>query len=142
MRRRNLRTLDALRSFLRMAEPDWSAVNVLGLDLRPLDFDDALLKQEFAPSTSFLGCRMSAALGRKIISAGALLLPPRPSLPFNAFRNELYRAADLLKGYAPTDPETYLETPDWQCYLAAMDKVTKQKREDVGVDDAVFLRLH
>lgn len=138
----DLRTLDDLFSFLRADEPDWSRINLLGLDLRAVDIDDALLKQEFDPRTAFLGCLMSSALARKAVSAGALVVPARPGLPFNAFRSELYRAADLLKGYVRQDPETYLQTPDWKCYLAAMDKDTKRKRVDQSIDDAVFFRLH
>lgn len=138
----DLRTLDDLSSFLRADEPDWSRINLLGLDLRAVDIDDALLKQEFDPRTAFLGCLMSSALARKAVSAGALVVPARPGLPFNAFRSELYRAADLLKGYVQEDPGTYLQTPDWKCYLAAMDKDTKRKRIDQSIDDAVFFRLH
>ncbi len=142
MARRDLRSLDDLRGFLRTHEPDWSRINLLGLDLRSDNLDDALLKQEFDYGTAFLGCQMSPSLARKVVSAGALVVPGRPALPFNAFRSEVYRARDLLKDYTPEKPETYLRTPDWRCYLAAMDKLTKQKRTDLGIDDAVFLRLH
>ncbi|MEO8500358.1 MAG: hypothetical protein ABI565_05535, partial [Vicinamibacteria bacterium] len=138
----DLRTLDDLLAFLRAHEPDWSRINLLGLDLRAVDIDDALLKQEFDARTAFLGCLMSPALARKAVAAGALVVPGRPGLPFNAFRSELYRAADLLKGYARRDPGTYLKTPDWQCYLAAMDKDSKRKRVDQSIDEAVFFRLH
>lgn len=142
MARQDLRTLDDLRGFLRMPEPDWSRINLLGLDLLSPDLDDALLKQEFQSGTAFLGCRMSPELARKVISAGALVVPSRPSLPFDAFRSAVYRAHELLRDYDPKDPATYLRTPDWRCYLAAMDKNTKQKRRDQGIDDAVFRRLH
>ena len=140
--KQDLRSLDDLRAFLLTHEPDWSRINLLGLYLRSHVFDDALLKQEFQPGTAFLGCEMSPAFARKVVSAGALVIPARSTLPFNAFRSEVYRAHDLLEGYAPGDPETYLKTPDWRCYLAAMNKDTKQKRGDLGIDDAVFLRLH
>ena len=142
MARQDLRTLDDLRGFLRTHEPDWSRINLLGLDLRSDDLDDALLKQEFDDGTAFLGCQMGPSLARKVVSAGALVVPGRPALPFNAFRSDVYRARDLLRGYAPQDPGTYLNTPDWRCYLAAMNKDTKRKRADLGIDDAVFLRLH
>ncbi len=138
----DLRTLDDLRGFLRTPEPDWSRINLLGLDLRSHVLDDALLKQEFDSGTALLGCQMSPSLARKVVSAGALVVPARPALPFNAFRSEVYRAQDLLKDYDPRDAQTYLRTPDWTCYLAAMDKDTKRKRADLGIDDAVFLRLH
>jgi len=138
----DLRTLDDLRGFLRTPEPDWSRINLLGLDLRSHVLDDALLKQEFDSGTALLGCQMSPSLARKVVSAGALVVPARPALPFNAFRSEVYRAQDLLKDYDPRDAQTYLRTPDWTCYLAAMDKDTKRKRPDLGIDDAVFLRLH
>ncbi len=142
MIRVDLRTLDDLLGFLRSHEPDWSRINLLGLDLRAVDLEDALLKQEFDPRTAFLGCQMSGALARKAVAAGALVVPARPGLPFNAFRSELYRAVDLLKGYEGGHPETYLRTPDWKCYLAAMDKDSKRKRVDQGIDEAVFFRLH
>ncbi|MBX7187029.1 MAG: hypothetical protein K1Y01_17955 [Vicinamibacteria bacterium] len=142
MARRDIRTLDDLRGFLRAPEPDWSRINLLGLDLRAHHLDDALLKQEFDRGAAFLGCQMSPSLARKVVSAGALVIPSRPALPFDAFRSGLYRARDLLAGYEPSEPESYLRTPDWRCYLAAMDKDTKRKRADLGIDDAVFLRLH
>ena len=142
MTKKDLRSVDGLRTFLLSPEPDWSRVNLLGLDLRPHDLDDALLKQEFDRGTAFLGCQMSPSLARKVVSAGALVVPARPTLPFNAFRSALYGASDLLRDYEPQRPDTYLRTPDWQCYLAAMDKDSKRKREDLAIDDAVFLRLH
>ena len=140
--RQDLRTIEDLRTFLRHHEPDWSRVNLVGLDLRRPDIDDAMLMQEFSPRTAFLSCLMSPALSRKAVSADALVVPTRTGLTFNPFRSALYRAQDLLAGYAPNDPDTYLGTPDWRCYLAAMDKDTKRKRADLGLDDAVFLRLH
>jgi predicted Rossmann-fold nucleotide-binding protein len=138
----DLRRLDDLLTFLRAPEPEWSRINLLGLDLRAVDIDDAMLKQEFDPRTAFLGCLMSHALARKAVSAGALVVPARKGLPFNAFRSELYRSADLLRGYARQHPATYLQTPDWQCYLAAMDRNTRRKRLERSIDDAVFFRLH
>jgi predicted Rossmann-fold nucleotide-binding protein len=140
--RKDLRTLDDLLSFLRTPEHDWSKIILLGLDLRPPDLDDALLKEEFDPRTAFLGCSMSGALARKVASAGALVVPARPGLPFNPFRTRVYEAGDLLKGYDSGEAASYLKTPDWICYLAAMDEGTKRKRVDLGIDDAVFLRLH
>jgi predicted Rossmann-fold nucleotide-binding protein len=140
--RKDLRSLDDLRAFLRTTDPEWPKVNLLGLDLRAHVLDDAMLKQQFDRGTAFLGCPMSPSLARKAVSSGALVIPARPSLPFNAFRSELYRADELLRGYAPQDPESYLKTPDWQCYLAAMDKVSRQKRADLGIDDMVFFRQH
>jgi predicted Rossmann-fold nucleotide-binding protein len=140
--RQDLRSLDDLRAFLRIEDPDWKRVNLLGLDLRAHVLDDAMLKQQFDRGTAFLGCPMSPSLARKAVSAGALVVPARPSLPFNAFRSALYGADELLRDYAPGNPDSYLRTPDWQCYLAAMDKVTKQKRPDLGIDDMVFFRQH
>ena len=85
---------------------------------------------------------MSGALARKVASAGALVIPARPELPFEPFRTGTYRAGDLLKGYSRTDPSTYQATPDWQCYTLAMGERVKRKRADLGIDDALFLRLH
>jgi predicted Rossmann-fold nucleotide-binding protein len=140
--RQDIRGIEGLRTFLKNHEPDWSRVNLVGLDLRRPDIDDAMLMQEFGSGTAFLSCQMTAALARKAVAADALVVPTRPGLAFNPFRAELYRAHDLLAGYRADDPDTYLATPDWRCYLAAMDKITKQKRSDLGLDDAVFLRLH
>ena len=41
---------------------------LLGLDLRAADLDDALLIEELDARASFLGCRMSASLSRKLAS--------------------------------------------------------------------------
>lgn len=142
MRKLEIRSLDDLRSFLLLPERDWSTIILLGLDLRYPDLDDALLKEDLDPRTAFLGCSMSPALTRKLVSLGALVMPARPGLVFNPFRTVLYGAHELLRGYRSEDPATYLRTPDWTCYLAAMDNLTKRKRQDVGIDDAVFLRLH
>ena len=142
MLRIELRTTDHLFDFLRTPEREWSQVTLQALDLRPPAIDDALLKEELDARTAFLGCRMSGALARKAVSAGALILPARPQLPFDAFRTSLYDEAELLRGYDPEKQFTYLGTPDWRCYLASMDEDTKRKRVDVGLDDAVFHRLH
>ena len=142
MTKQHLRTLDDLFAFLRTPEHDWSKIILLGLNLRPADMDDALLKEEFDPRTAFLGCAMSVPLARKVASAGALVVPARPGLPFNPFRSKVYEAADLLKDYDLRQAASYLKTPDWICYLAAMDEGTKRKRVDLGLDDSVFLRLH
>lgn len=142
MRKHEVRTQDDFRSFLRKPDRDWSSVILLGLDLRPADLDDALLLEDLDARASFLGCRMSAALSRKLASLGALVLPGRPGLEFDPFRTTVYEASELLSGYRAVEPSTYSATPDWRRYLAAMDPARKQKRADLGIDDAVFFRLH
>ena len=142
MPRSELRHLDQLIDFLGSSERDWSQITLQALDLRPPHLDDAILKEELTSGTAFLGCLMTPSLARKAVSAGALLLPARPELPFNAFRGSLYDAAGLLNGYDAEQPATYLQTPDWKCYLLYMDEATKRKRADVGLDEAVFQRLH
>ena len=142
MKSTDLRSIAALRAFLSSSDRDWARVNVLGLDLRSGDVDDALLREEFDSRTAFLGCAMTGSLARKIGASGALLIPARPGLPFDSFRSGLYRAEDLLRDYDPANPSTYLETPDWRSYLAAMDEVAKRKRADLGIADAVHFRFH
>lgn len=142
MTKKDLRSLDALFDFLRGADRDWSKIILLGLDLRSAGVEDLLLREEFDARTAFLGCAMSGALAGKVAAAGSLVVPARTGLPFNPFRTEVYRSSDLLAGYSPDHPETYLETPDWRCYLKAMQKETRRKRADIGIDDSVFLRLH
>ena len=142
MKKIEVRTLDDLRSFLRNPERDWSTLILLGLDLTSPGLDDALLTEDLHLGTSFLGCPMSPALARKVATLGALVLPVRSGLAFDPFRTVLYDAQDLLQGFDPARPETYVETPDWLGYLSAMDKVTRRKRVDLGLDAAVFFRLH
>jgi predicted Rossmann-fold nucleotide-binding protein len=142
MTKKDLRSFAQLFDFLQTQDRQWSKVILLGLDLRPAEIDDALLREEFDPQTAFLGCAMSGALARKVAAAGSLVIPARPGLPFNPFRSEVYRAEDLLTGFVPADPSTYLATRDWQCYLQAMQKETRRKRADLGIDEAVFLGLH
>ena len=141
-KKRDLRTLDELREFLANPQREWSEVNLLGLDLRAPAVDDALRLEDIGRGASFLGCRMAPDLGLKLQAAGSLVIPGRDDLPFNPFRPDLYRAAELFAGYDPDVPSTYRDTPDARCYAAAMDAGTRRKREDVSLDDAVFLRLH
>ena len=142
MTKKDLRSLASLFDFLRTPARDWSRIILLGLDLSSPGLADALLREEFDERTAFLGCAMTGALARKVAAAGSLVIPAPPGLPFNPFRSEVYQAADLLRGYGPADPSTYLATPDWQCYLEAMDKKTRRKRVDLGLDDTMFHRLH
>jgi predicted Rossmann-fold nucleotide-binding protein len=130
-----------LWDFLQLAERDWSDVNVVGLDLRAPQIDDALLREEFTSKTAFVGCAMSGAVARKVASAESLVIPGRPG-PFNPFRGRMYEAAELLAGFDASDPASYFLTPDWRCYLGSMDLATKRKRSDLGLDDAIFFRLH
>lgn len=142
MRKHEVRTEDDFRSFLRNPDRDWSRVILLGLDLLAADLDHALLIEELDARASFLGCRMSAAVSRKLASLGALVVPGRPGLEFDPFRTTVYDSAELLRGYRPQEPDTYRTAPDWRRYLSAMDPVRKVKRDDLGIDDAVFLRVH
>ena len=131
-----------LLRFLETPGHNWARAILQGLDLTPASLDTAMMGEEFAPGSAFLGCRMSAQLSARVSAAGSLVVPWRPSLPFDPFRGSVYGAAELLAGYRRQSPETYLQTPDWLSYLAAMDENTKRKRTDLGADDAVFFRLH
>jgi predicted Rossmann-fold nucleotide-binding protein len=139
--RNEIRSPQDLRDFLRSTDRDWSNVNVVGLDLREPQIDDALLREEFTATTAFVGCAMGGALARKVASAEALVIPGRTG-PFDPFRGRMYEAAELLARFDAADPATYFDTPDWRCYLASMDLGTKRKRSDLGLDDAIFFRLH
>ena len=142
MRDCELESIEELDSFLRDPKRDWAGVSLQGLDLKEADIDARLLQETIAPTTVFLGCRMTSRLIERAYSFGAYLFPPRQGLKFDPFRGAIYSASELLANYDRHNPSTYFRTTDWEAYKAAMDEQTKRKRTDIGVGEAVFFRLH
>ncbi|PZT68441.1 Rossmann fold nucleotide-binding protein [Streptomyces sp. SW4] len=60
----------------------------------------------------FLGCPMETAAATAVRTAGALVFPPVPDLPFDPYRAHVYSPGDL---YASLD-EGYDATPDARAY--------------------------
>ncbi|GAQ57939.1 LOG family protein [Streptomyces acidiscabies] len=60
----------------------------------------------------FLGCPMTPEADAHVRSAGALVFPPIPGLPFDPYRGLLYTPDELFEGLA----EGYEHTPDAQTY--------------------------
>ncbi|WP_416973229.1 LOG family protein [Streptomyces sp. 4F14] len=60
----------------------------------------------------FLGCPMTPEADARVRSAGALVFPPVPGLPFDPYRGLLYTPDELFDGLA----EGYASTPDAQTY--------------------------
>ncbi|MFE0177369.1 LOG family protein [Streptomyces sp. NPDC059002] len=61
----------------------------------------------------FLGCPMGQEAADRVRSAGALVFPPVPGLPFNPYRGLLYSPDDLFAGLADGG---YDATPDAHAY--------------------------
>ncbi len=60
----------------------------------------------------FLGCPMTPEADAHVRSAGALVFPPIPGLPFDPYRGLLYTPDELFEDL----PEGYEHTPDAQTY--------------------------
>ncbi|MFD8431460.1 LOG family protein [Streptomyces coelicoflavus] len=72
---------------------------------------DALLAAD-ATGAVFLGCPMSPAAAARVRSAGALVFPPIPGLPFDPYRGRVYSPDELYAHLA----EGYEATPDALAY--------------------------
>ena len=85
-----------------------------GYRVQAVDLTDRtkeLLTTETAGAV-FLGCPMRPDAEAKVRSAGALVFPPVPYLPFDPYRGHLYTPDDL---FASLD-QGYEETPDALTY--------------------------
>jgi len=61
----------------------------------------------------FLGCRFEPGMEHWLRERGALVFPRLPDMPFDAYRSQLYTAAEL---YAGLDSAEYEATPDARIY--------------------------
>jgi predicted Rossmann-fold nucleotide-binding protein len=76
-------------------------------------------------------------------AADSFFPPPAANFAFDPFRTNVYSASELLSGYTTNDPDvSYRSTPDWQCYLAAMDETNRHQRSDLNQTNLRYLRLH
>ncbi len=66
--------------------------------------------------TYFFGCTGRPGQLEALMSAGALVFPRIEGLPFDTYRTELYRPAELFAGFVPSDPCSYCHTPDAAIY--------------------------
>ncbi|MBL1084992.1 LOG family protein [Streptomyces actinomycinicus] len=72
---------------------------------------DVLLRLD-ATGAVFLGCPMDPEAAARVRSAGALVFPPVPGLPFDPYRGLTYTPDELFESLA----EEYEATPDAQAY--------------------------
>ncbi|HEX9164025.1 MAG TPA: hypothetical protein VF980_20125 [Thermoanaerobaculia bacterium] len=103
------------------------------VDLTP--YEQALLALDLRGCV-FIGCRMSAKLSEHIGTFKCLNIPPFPGKPFDPFRVSLYTPEELLNGFDPSRPESYLETLDAIIYAHYKDP------DNCGVDDVLARRIH
>jgi len=125
-------TVDKLKTWL--ATPSRSNEVVFqGLDLTQ---DDAAFCRLDLTGCMFVGCRMTDQLAAYAGSQHCLNIPPIPDKPFDAFRVTLYTPDELLLGFDPEHPESYLKTPDALIYAYYVDP------ERCGLDDVLARRMH
>lgn len=92
----------------------------------------------------FLGCRMERVLAQAAATAGCLIVPTMPGLPFNPFSPGLYTPLELYNHFDPdsADPiATYHQSIDWLVYDSVVDPATKVERP-VDVDVILMRRIH
>ena len=140
MKTTELESPEALAAFLADPQRDWRKVVVHDLDLAPFDY--RLAAEPLCATTVFLGCHLGPRLAVHAATTGALLLTPRPHLPFNPFRRTCYHWQDLFDHFSPDDPESYRLTTDWLAYGVAMNPATRRRRDDLTLADELVFRLH
>src|SRR5205085_5639099 len=78
-------------------------VALFGLDLRVERIDWATAQLDH---TVFVGCSLGAADAELLASRGAVVLPDLPTLPFNAYRADLYSYEELTSRHPPKSSST------------------------------------
>ena len=95
------------------ANTSWSNVLVQNLDLTP--WIEQLLQQSIA-GIVILGAGMSEPDAGRLVSAGALVFPALPQLPYRPYRTRLYTAEELYRGFDPAKSGSYQHSPDARIY--------------------------
>lgn len=93
--------------------PTLCDVVICGLDLRR--HGRALLAHDLH-DVVLLGCELEPTDLVRAITAGVLVFPSLPGLPYSAWRTTLYTPEELFAGFDPSDPCTYCKTPDARIY--------------------------
>ncbi|HET7327311.1 MAG TPA: Rossmann fold nucleotide-binding protein [Nocardioidaceae bacterium] len=113
---------------------------IQGVDLR----DRTELLRGLDPCGALLlGCSLTEAAERHVISGGGLVFPELPALPFDAYRARLYTPEELYAGLE----ESYQSTPDARSYVwsrrdtADIAVTLARGLHDTAVDDALTERL-
>ncbi|MFE2260952.1 LOG family protein [Streptomyces griseosporeus] len=83
----------------------------------------------------FLGCPMSPEASARVRTAGALVFPPVPGLPFDPYRGFVYTPAELFEGL--DGPDGYEATPDARTYAWF-----QQTKSDGDVFSSMLRSLH
>ncbi|WP_371131077.1 LOG family protein [Arthrobacter sp. SDTb3-6] len=66
-----------------------------------------------ASGAIFMGCRFAKGVEGQLRARGALIFPPLPNIPFNAYRGHLYTGGELYAGVSGAE---YEAVPDAQIY--------------------------
>lgn len=92
----------------------------------------------------FIGCPMQPELALAVMDASCVVIPPRPDLPFNPFRAELYTPGELYAGFDPADPvesyRTCLDSRIYQSFLAHhvdLDEMLMRRLHDASIDETL-----
>ncbi|MFD1214054.1 Rossmann fold nucleotide-binding protein, partial [Arthrobacter sp. GCM10027362] len=96
----------------------------------------AQLKSLSPAGAVFLGCRFDPGVEDWLRGRGALVFPPLPGIPFDAYRSRLYSAAELYQGLGGGE---YEATPDARIFAWA--SATKA-RTDLDATLAAALHDH
>jgi predicted Rossmann-fold nucleotide-binding protein len=92
----------------------------------------------------FVGCHMTPEVAAAAVEASCVVIPPRPDLPFDPFRAELYTPGELYAGFDPRNPvESYRQCLDsriYQSFLATdvdLDVMLMRRLHDASIDDTL-----
>lgn len=110
-------------------------VVICGLDLK--ERGRALLAHDLH-DVVLLGCELEPTDLVRAITAGVLVFPSLPGLPYSAWRATLYTPEELFSGFDAADPCTYCKTPDARIY----DHFRKTSITEPAVLEALAQRLH
>lgn len=116
------------------------ATSMTGWRLQGLDLTarSDVLRSLDPTGALFLGDRMTVADDESVRARGGLVFPDVPDAPFDAYRNDLYRAEELYAGLA----DGYDHTPDaviyaWSRKTNDLAHTLSQALHDHAIDDAL-----
>ncbi len=109
---KELETIEELEAHLASSR-DLGDTVIQGLDLSR--HGRVLLEASLSGAT-FLGCQLEESVLSAALSAGALVFPSIPDVPYAPYRGLLYSVEELYAGFDPARPESYAHTLDARIY--------------------------
>lgn len=144
MRRPHLESLAAFEAHLAQCG------SLDGCILRGLDLTcyGTQLRQVSLLDAVFLGCKLQADCSQHLLAKGAMLFPDlQPGRPYHPTRSRLYDLDELMAGFDPSQPESFVDTADYAIYqhfqstrhlaLPPLLESLAQRIHDHAIDDAL-----